>query len=93
MPRSVLLRRAIRLLGASRRLGHLRGGPLRDRLQLRALDALAEAGERLSPRAQAHRTRLAGAVAAAGLRRLEVFSRPRSRYAEPGPGSPRGPRP
>jgi hypothetical protein len=78
VPKMVRLRRAIRLLGLSRRMRDRRlGGPRYDQVLLRALDALAEAGQ-LAERTGRVRRELAKAIEAAGLERLPVFSRPRS---------------
>lgn len=79
VPLRVRIHRAIRCLRAARRAREARSGPRRDQMDLRALDALA-AAEKLPRHLEAKRTRLAGVVAATGLRRLPVFARPRSMF-------------
>jgi len=78
IPLPTRLRRALRLSGLARRMrqGGL-GGPRRDQVELRAMDAF-EAAEHFNPRFARHRDTLVDAVAAAGIARLPVFSRPRS---------------
>ena len=77
IPYRTRVHRTIRLFRAARAARRWVGGPRRDQVQLRALDAGAGI-EKLSRNLVSLQGRLAGAVAAAGLPRLPVFSRPRS---------------
>lgn len=81
IPHRVQLRRALRCLRVHRLSEGRRGGPIRDQLLLRALDALAAAGQ-LRERTGRVRRGLAQALTAAGLERRPVFSRPRSMWRE-----------